>query len=172
MFKANRSHGRPPSSSHKTSSARILNILRRVFDSVLLTVLAVVVMYVVFLVIKVNRGYSQTQDVPDRMVRLQIVDSSGESGMTKRARQLLQASSDTEMAIEVVESKRFDQHQVMHSFMIAREEDRSTAEFLARRLGLDPDEVTYRPLVNNRLNVTVTLVLGSDGLPEMVTEDS
>ncbi|MCP4684871.1 MAG: LytR C-terminal domain-containing protein [bacterium] len=172
MFKPNRSNGRPPSSSNQNTSARISKILRRVLDSVLLTVLAAVVVYAAFLAVKVNRGYSQTQDAPDRLVRLQIVDGSGESGMTRRVRQLLKDRSDEELAVVVVEAKGFDQHKVPHSFMIAREEDRSSAESLARRLGLDPEEVTYRVLDNNRFNVTATLVVGSDGLPEMIAEES
>jgi LytR cell envelope-related transcriptional attenuator len=172
MFKPNRPNGRPPSSSNQNSSARIRRVLGRVLDSLLLTVLAVVVAYAVLLTVKVSRGYSQTQGGPDRIVRLQIVDGSGETGLTKQVRQLLKAGSDAELAVEVVESTRSDRHKVARSFLIAREEDRSTAESLAQRLGLDPEEVTYRPLVNNRLNVTVTLVLGSNGLPETETEDS
>ncbi len=172
MFKANRSHGRPPSSSSQNSSARIRKVLRRTLDSLILTVLAVVAVYAVFLGVKVNSGYSQTQSVPDRQVRLQIVDGSGETGMTKRVRQLLKEKSDAELAVEVVETKRFDRVQVARTFLVAREEDHPTADFLAHRLGLDPEAVTYQPLANNRFNVTVTLVLGSDGLPEVEAEDS
>jgi hypothetical protein len=133
---------------------------------------AVAVVYMIFLAVKVTRGYSQTQSGPERLVRLQIVDASGEDGMTKRARQILADRSDKELAVEIVESNRFDRHKVTRSFLIAREEDRTTAELLAQRLGLDPDEVTYRPLAHNRLYIAVTLVLGSDGLPQVGTEDS
>ena len=172
MFKANRSHGQPPSSSPQITSERMRKVLRRTLDSLLLTVLAVVVIYIVFLAVKVSRGYSQTQGGPERTVRLQIVDGSGVEGMTKRVRQLLKETSDAELAVEVVESKRFDLHQVARSFLIVREEDRSAAEILARRLGLDLNEITSRPLENNRLFVTVTLVLGSEGLPQAGDKDS
>jgi len=172
MFKPNRSHGRQPSSSHHNTSERMKKTLRRVLDSFLLTVLAVVAVYLVLLAVQVSRGYSQTESSPDRLLRLQIVDGSGEAGLTRRARQLLKERSDGELAVEVVESKRFDRHEVARTFLIAREEDRSTAELLARRLGLDPEEVIYRPLDNNRRYVTVTLVLGADGLPEVGNEGS
>lgn len=165
MFKANRSHGRPPSSSLQNTSVRIRKVLRRAFDSLLLTIVAVVAVYAVFLAVKVNRGYSQTQSGPERIVRLQIVDGSGVTGMTRQVRRILKERSDAELAVEVVEAKNFDLHQVARSFLIAREEDRTAAEMLARRLGLDPGEVAYKPLENNRLYVTVTLVLGSEGLP-------
>lgn len=172
MYKPSRSHGRRPSSNHPDISARIKKHLRRVYDSVLLTLVAVVTVYMLFLAVKVTRGYSQTQSGPEKVVRLQIVDGSGEAGMTRRAGEVLEEKSDSALAVEVVESKRFDRHKVTRSFLIAREEDRTGAELLAQRLGLDPDEVIYRPLANNRLFVTVTLVLGSDGLPPMDHEES
>jgi len=172
MFKPNRSQGRPPSSPRKNTSAKLQKALRRGLDFLLVTVLAVVVVYAVMVLVKVNRGYSQTQGGAERVARLQIVDGSGESGLTKQARQLVKETSDTQLMVEVVESDRFERYPVTRSFLIAREEDRTAAEILAQRLGLDPDDITYRPLENNRRHVTLTLVLGANGLPALAVEDT
>jgi hypothetical protein len=172
MFKPNRSQGRPPSSPRKNTSAKLRKALRRVIDSLLLTVLAVVAVYLVMLVVKVNRGYSQTQGGAERVARLQIVDGSGEKGLVKQARKLVAEVSDSQLAVEIVESERFERSPVARSFLIAREEDRTSAEILARKLGLEEDDITYRPLENNRQHVTLTLVLGANGLPALAAEDT
>ncbi len=63
-----------------------------------------------------------------------------------------------------MEKRAFEVREVEHSFVVSRVDDLSAARLLADRLGLDPGAVEYKPLVNNRQQLTATLVLGSDGL--------
>jgi hypothetical protein len=53
---------------------------------------------------------------------------------------------------------------VAGSFVISRQEDLTASRMLAVRLGLDPDQVEYRPLEDNRRLITSTLVVGSNGV--------
>ena len=126
--------------------------------------------YVVMLAVDILSGYSVTAAVPEKVMRVQIVDGSGISGMTRRVLDRLNEVSDIEMTIEVVDKVRFDLRDLPRSFIIAREEDQSAARLLAERLGLDPDEVTDKPLENNSRYVTTTLVLGQDAQDRMFIE--
>jgi len=132
------------------------------FDLILVLGMAAAVAYVLPLVIKINRGYSRTQETPDRVVYLQVVDGQPDAGLARQVKAVLKDVAEGEMQIEIVDSDRFELRNVSRSFIIAREEDPTTARMLAERLGLDPGEVSYKPLLNNNQHATATLVLGED----------
>ena len=162
MFRANRSRDHLSSSSKKPALARARQSWRCFLDVLILVTLVSVSVYLLLLLIKVNSGYSQTQDMPERTVRLQIVNGTGEIGLAGKLAAQITALSDLDLAIEVVEMVRFDLRQVPRTFVIARTRNQTAARMFAERIGLDAHGVSYQPLENNRRHVTATLVLGQD----------
>ncbi len=137
-------------------------LIRRLLDFFLLGLSAAVLIYLGMLVVRVSTGYSCTQSVPQYSVRVQVINGTGESGVASRTAPKLEALSDMELDIQVVEISRFDLRRVPRSFIIARQEDPAAARLLAERVGLDPGEIVYQPLEHNEQHVTVTMVLGED----------
>ncbi len=171
MFKSKRSRGSRPSSSEKSGSRKIRPVLRRSVDLLIVLGVAAAVVYLLPLVIKISRGYSRTQETPDRVVYLQVVDGQSDAGLARKVKAGLKDIAKGEMQIEIVDSDRFELRNVLRSFIIAREEDPTTARMLAERLGLNPDEVSYKPLLNNNQHATATLVLGNDAA-KLLPQDS
>ena len=52
--------------------------------------------------------------------------------------------------------------EVPETFLISRTRNTADAKVLARKIGLDPSGIEYKPLENNYRHVSVTLVLGKD----------
>ena len=144
--------------------------LLRALDIFLVLACAAVVVYIGVLVHPVVSGYSLEKPTPRYEVRLQIVDATGKfSGVGQLAKQI-ESASDLDLNVAVVETSRFDVRPVQRSFVLSRLEDVTAAKLLAERLGLDPDEVEYKPLDNNQSVITATLVVGADGVrPVTVT---
>lgn len=145
-----------------TVKRRLSSRLKYSIDVAIVAVAVLSLIYVAALAVNVVSGYSVTAATPERMVRLQVVDGIGDKELVRDVVALLRERADLELSVEVVERVRFDLREVPRTFIIARTEDQSTARLLAQRLGLDPDEVTRKPLDQNSRFVTATLVLGQD----------
>jgi hypothetical protein len=158
------------SSSNKTGTGKGRSRLRRLFDLILIITAAVIVVYTFTVADKVVSGYSLEQPTPRYMVRLAVVDAADESGLMKAVTREIEKVSDLDLSVEIVETSTFDVRSVERSFIISRQENLTAARLLAERLGLDPSEVIYKPLVNNRKHVTATLVVGSQGIDPVPKE--
>ena len=139
-------------------------IIGRVLDVTLVLAVTALVIYVGFITHKVVWGYTAEEPTPAYSVRLQIVDASPAGVLLKKLAPDIEAVSDMKLEIEVAETSRFKVRTVPASFVISRQEDLSAARLLAVRLGLDPDQVEYKPLEDNRGLITATLVVGADGV--------
>lgn len=139
-------------------------MLRRVLDITLVALCLGALVYVITVADEVIGGYSQVRPTPEHMVRLELVNASGDPGLGHQSLAVIQAAADQQISIEVVEKRAFEVREVAQSFVVSRQEDLRAARLLAERLGLDPGAAEYKPLVNNRQQLTATLVLGSDGL--------
>ena len=108
-------------------------------------------------------GVSRVEAAPST-VRLQVVmpeayvSAQRRSGLLERLEQW-QAEG---MAVEVVETQVLDSRSIEHTLVVSRQEDLTAARQLARRLGLDEEQVWYEPLPFNRRMVAVTLFVGED----------
>lgn len=122
------------------------------------------VLYTVSVAGKVLGSFTLVRETPRYSMRLQVVNASGDQGLGSRAVKDIAAVSDQELAVEVVETIAFDVRRVAGSFVVSRQDDTRAACRLAEKLGLKPGDVEYQPLVNNRQQITATLVLGSDSL--------
>jgi len=159
---------RPPAVEPDAPRPR-LNV-RRILDVTLIVMAAAVVGYLVLFAVKVGTGYSRTLSVPERTVRLQIVNASGTRGLSSGVIARLKELSDLELTVRVVDLSYFDLEETQHSFVVSREIDCETARLLARRLGLDPDAVEYRELEHNTGYITATLILGRDTQEKLLTK--
>jgi hypothetical protein len=120
--------------------------------------------YLGFISHKVVGSYTVEEPTPAYSMRLQVVDASSTGVLLKKLVQDIEAVSDMKLEIKVAETNRFDVRPVAGSFVISRQEDLTASRMLAVRLGLDPDQVEYRPLEDNRRLITSTLVVGSNGV--------
>jgi hypothetical protein len=141
-------------------------------DLGLILAAAAAVFYIVSTSGKVVSGYSAEDPTARYRVRLQLIDATRPDDTVRPSARAIEALSDMDLAIEVVESDRFDLRSVDKSVVIARQEHLSAARLLAARLGLEPDDVEYKPLVNNRNFVTATLIFGSSGISPVAANTS
>lgn len=118
--------------------------------------------YVGYYVVRVSTGITKDADVRLQVVRLQVLNGCGVTGLADRIGKQLDGAADELMEIRVVDSDDIDARRVKRSFVISRTENTSAAEALAGRLGLDPSEVIFELLENNIRQITATLVLGDD----------
>ena len=112
--------------------------------------------------LKITTGVSETLDSPDYVVRLQVLNGCEVNGLAARGSDLLADYADSDIEVKVVDTDNFDLHKVTGTFIISRHEDMKVARVLARKLGLEPSTVVYRPLENNYRQISATLVLGED----------
>ena len=124
--------------------------------------LFVVVVYLGSVTLKVTSGVSKTIESPKYQVRLQILNGCGVRGAAGMIGDRLGNYRDDEIELMVVDTDNFDLTEIPESFVIARTENAREAIILADKLGLNNDNIEYRPLDNNFRHVSVTLVLGSD----------
>ena len=143
---------------------------RRLADMVLVVAAILMVIYAVSVAARVFDSYTIARSTPFSSIRLQVIDASGETGLLAAALSDMEAIADETMALKIVETTDFDLRRVNGSFVVSRQIDCRAARILAERLGLEPDEVEYRPLVNDRRQITATLVLGTSGVGPVVAE--
>ncbi len=135
---------------------------RRAWDLLIVLSLLGAGVYLIPMIIRVSDGYTRTLDAPEAIIRLEIVNASGERALGAAATRKLSGYVDRRVEIAVVADETFAVRPVTESFIISREEDVSSARLLAITLGLDPSAVVYRPLDNNTRCVSATLILGQD----------
>jgi hypothetical protein len=124
--------------------------------------LLIVLLYQLTSTLTVAGGISRVIERPTHLVRLQVVNGSGVKGLTRKAAKGLSDYADYALEVQVVDVVDFDLRELPRSFVISREQDKTAAALLAKKLGLDPSEVVYRPLEHNSRQVSATLVVGED----------
>ena len=107
-------------------------------------------------------GISRTVDTPDHTLLLEVLDCSSDGRFSNGIVDQIEGLSDGSLEIEVVNRDRLRLTQKMSSFIIARSENKEAARELARRLGLNPDDIVIRPLEHENERLQASLVLGDD----------
>ncbi len=143
---------------------------RKVGDSVLVVAAIIVTIYTISVAAQALDSYTVVRNTPVSLIRLQVVDASGQKGLLAVALDDVRGLADESLAVKVVETTDFDLREVDQSYLVSRDEDCRAARILAERLGLDPDDVEYKPLTNNRRQVTATLILGMSGVKPATNE--
>jgi len=139
-------------------------LIGRVCDVSLVLATAALAVYIGFISHKIIGSYTVEEPTPAHSVRLQVVDASSSGVLLKKLIPDIEAVSDMKLEIKVAETSRFDVRPVAESFVISRQEDLTASRLMAVRLGLNPNQVEYKPLEDNRGLITATLVVGSDGV--------
>lgn len=134
----------------------------RLLELLIATVFIIVLVYVVSMSIRVSRGVSQTLESPEHVVRLQILNGCGVTGLASRLADGLSGFEDSDLEIQVVDTDNFEISKVRQSFVISRLEDNSVATKLAAKMGLPTEDIRNQPLENNYRQVSATLVIGED----------
>jgi hypothetical protein len=122
----------------------------------------VVLLYFLSSTLTVAGGVSRVIDRPTHLVRLQVVNGTGVRGLEREVIKRLSDYADSVLELQVVEAVDFNLRELPRSFVISREQDKTAAALLAKKLGLDPSEVVYMPLEHNNRQVSATLVVGKD----------
>jgi hypothetical protein len=139
---------------------------RRIFfrcSTVLALVVLVVAGYYAGLYgIRLACGLTLQEEPPEYTVRLQLINATGQDTISSEVLRLLTGSAEKDLDIKIVEETRFDLREVPESFVLSRVPDLTAARLLARELGLDPGDVTYRPLEDNRILASASLIVGLD----------
>lgn len=164
MIRTRRSENPAPAPDHSQTPAPRRRPWLRALDLFLVLACAALVVYIGVLTYPVVSGYTLEKPTPRYEVRLQIVDASGRFGGLEQLARQIEEGSDLDLSVSVIETGRFDVRPVERSFVLSRLEDVTAAKILAGRLGLNQDDVEYKPLENNQQVITATLVVGADGV--------
>lgn len=136
--------------------------LRRLAEALLILAALVVVVMVAVFTTRVTQGVTRAVPTPAHQVRLEILNGCGQSGIAGKTARMLSELKNEQVEIRVIATGDFDIRPVQKSFLVSRESDQEPAELLAEILGMDPSEVTYKPLEHNYRQVSATLVVGED----------
>lgn len=121
----------------------------------------VVVAYVASFTVQITKGYSQEKPVMEYFLNLQILNGCGKRGVAGQVTESLEKKIQRPLTIRVVDSDNFEHFNVDTTFIISRKADLTAAQLLARQLGLD-DQISFRAIDDNYLDIGATLVLGTD----------
>lgn len=145
----------PISWRHRIQHSRLLELL-------IAAVFIIVLVYVVSMSIRVSQGVSRTLESPEHVVRLQILNGCGVTGLASRLADGLSGYEDSDLEIQIVDTDNFEISKVRQSFVISRLEDNTVATKLAAKMGLPTEDIRNQPLENNYRQVSATLVIGED----------
>jgi len=95
-------------------------------------------------------------------LRLQVLNGCGMPGVAGRFAKYLVEAGKPDFAIDVIDERNFGSFKQEKTTLIARRLGSPVAERLALKLGLSPEQVTYKELEDNFLDIDYSLVVGSD----------
>ncbi len=121
----------------------------------------IIVAYAASFVVQITKGYSQERPVVEYFVNLQILNGCGQAGIAGLLTDRLEKKIQKPLTVRVIDAANFDNFNVDTTFIISRKADTTAAILLARQLGLDED-IAYRELEDNYMDIGATLVVGKD----------
>lgn len=134
----------------------------RVARLIVASLFIMAIVYLGFVLTRINRTVTRVSEIPRHAVRLEMVDGCGKNGLMARVGRYLSETGDSELEVLIVDSSHLDLIKLSASIIMSREKDQTAAILLAHRLGLDESQVVYKELDYNQRLVSVTLVLGDD----------
>lgn len=123
-----------------------------------------VIGYFTFMGMEVNRGLAKEIELPDHVIRLEIVNASGDSSLLTKVTEYLDHKRSPLFEIAVVGKREMPRQTHTSTFLIARDEPLEAARVLGQWLELEESAVMFKPIEVNTKDVSVTLVLGTDFL--------
>ena len=160
MLKSGKSNNTNKPSSGRRPSARVSG--KSLVGVVLAVTFIVAALYIGYVVVRITGTVSQTTELAENVIRLQVVDACGRKQMLMDVTRYLSSIDDDRIEVMVVDTVCMEERKVAATVIISRDGDEDVATLLAERLGLDPSIVMVKPLENNYRQVSMTLVLGDD----------
>ncbi len=134
----------------------------RLLEFAIVALFALVIIYGASFAIRITRGFSQTIETPEHIVRLQVLNGCGTDGAASKVTRALPSLIKLPLDVKIVDVADFNSYDIAQSFVISRQDDLTAAEILARQLGLDAGNIEFEPIENNYKSITATLVVGQD----------
>jgi hypothetical protein len=133
----------------------------RYLGMALVAALTIFVGYLLIPTIRAAVGVTVSKPSAEYVVRLVIVNGTTTKGLEKEVANQLRSLPDRRFDIEIVGTEKSDV-EMPETFIVSRIADKSAAQLLAKRLGLNPDAVLFQPLTHNTHLVSASLILGKD----------
>lgn len=105
---------------------------------------------------------SQEQVLAPVSLRMQVLNGCGKAGVAGRCTKFLLDAGKPDFTIDVIDERNFTSFDQEKTMLISRRAGSPVAERLAIKLGLSPEQVTYKELEDNFLDIDYSLVVGSD----------
>jgi hypothetical protein len=144
----------------------------RIIDFLLIVISLTVLVFIASFALKYTQGESapaapkgqtpQSQAAVSISLRMQVLNGCGAPGVADRFAKYLLDAGKPDFAIDVIDERNFDSFKQEKTTLIARRAGSPIAERLAMKLGLSPEQVTYKELEDNFLDIDYSLVVGSD----------
>jgi hypothetical protein len=128
----------------------------------IVAIFALVLIYGASFAIRITHGFSKTVEMPEYIIRLQILNGCGETGVAAKMAKDIPSRVKLPLEVSILEVGDFDSYDIRETLVISREKDMDQSKRFAEQLGIDSDKVLYRPLENNYRGITTTLVIGDD----------
>jgi hypothetical protein len=121
----------------------------------------IVVAYVASFTVQITNGYSKSSEPATMFINVQLLNGCGEKGLANRLANLVEKAVEKPLAIRIIDTDNFDNFGLEKTFIISRQENLEAAKQLADQIGIE-QEVIYKPIENNYLDIGATVVLGLD----------
>ena len=143
----------------------------RIIDFLLVVVSLVVLIFIGSFALKFTQGESapsqerlngKSEVMAPVAVRVQILNGCGQAGVAAKFAKYVTDTAKPDFVVDVIDEKNFDSFNQEKTLLISRRAGSPVAERLALKLGLPPEQVTYRELEDNFLGIDYSLVVGAD----------
>ena len=148
---------------HKKYRQRTAYKPNRFIDLTLIGLSAVVVLLLGSTAIRFVRAETKVLPQQISIVRTQIANGCGESGAAADFAEFIKKQGDDNLKFDVIDVTNFSNSAMPRTMILIRDPGVAVeAERIARRLGIDPDDVVTRELEDNFLSLDITVVVGRD----------
>jgi LytR cell envelope-related transcriptional attenuator len=143
----------------------------RIIDFLLIVISLAVLVFIGSFALKYTQGESApatqgqtppTQSSVSISVRMQVLNGCGTPGVAARFAKYMTDAGKPDFTIDVIDEKNFGSFKQEKTTLISRRAGSPVVERLAMKLGLPPEQVTYKELEDNFLDIDYSLVVGSD----------
>jgi hypothetical protein len=144
----------------------------RIIDFLLIVISLTVLVFIGSFALKYTQGESapatpagqtsENQALVSISLRLQVLNGCGTAGVASRFAKYLTDMGKPDFTIDVIDERNFDSFKQEKTILIARRAGSPVAERLAMKFGLSPEQVIYKELEDNFLDIDYSLVVGSD----------
>ena len=93
---------------------------------------------------------------------MQILNGCGQPGVAAKFAKFLTDAAKPDFMVDVIDERNFGSFDQAKTLLISRRAGSPIAERLALKLGLQPEQVTYKELEDNFLGIDYSIVVGAD----------